>query len=96
LQSSRRQNVDVKNRLLELELREKLGELGSVKEFERIATATARRTMDKLRAWGARLAPELVGIVDPMDLQRKIEAEVEALCDELATYPKPNRNGSHE
>jgi hypothetical protein len=96
LQASRRVGVDVKNRLLELELREKLGELIDRKEWIRIATATSRRTMDKLRAWGARLGPELVGIVDPMEMQRKIDAEVEVLCEELAQYP-PSRNGDgHE
>jgi phage terminase Nu1 subunit (DNA packaging protein) len=73
--------------LLEIEIREKRGELVDADQVRRVQFNLARSTRNALLALPARLAPLLAPIGDASEVERHLEAEIRKICQQLASTP---------
>jgi phage terminase Nu1 subunit (DNA packaging protein) len=73
--------------LLEIEIREKRGELVEADQVRRVNFNLARTTRNALLALPARLAPLLAPIADASEIERLLEAEIRKVCVQLASTP---------
>lgn len=73
--------------LLEIEIREKRGELIVANDARRVQFNLARSTRNAILAVPARLAPLLAPIADAAEIERVLEAELRKICQQLATTP---------
>lgn len=73
--------------LLELDLREKRGELIVADDARRVQFNLARSTRNAILAVPARLAPLLAPIADAAEIERVLETELRKICQQLASTP---------
>ena len=77
-----RESIDVQVRRLELD--ERLGRVVSRDVYDRVNFDRIRRAQKALMAVANRIGPILAGISDPNECTRRVRAELEIVCQEMA------------
>ena len=75
--------------LAKLELDRKRGTLVRADEVRLGAFNMARKARDQLIALPERLASVLAAVVEPTEIQRILEEEIERICQEIADAERP-------
>lgn len=73
--------------LLEMEIREKRGELIDADQARRVQFNLGRSARNGFLAIPSRLAPLLAPITDAAQIERMLEAEIRQVCQQIATTP---------
>lgn len=88
LAAAKARHAENENRLVEIEIEQKLRTLLPRKEVEDEAFAQARRTRDALLSIPARLAPVVAGLNTTEECLKAIEGEIRSVIDGLSVKSK--------
>lgn len=87
-QKSKADTESLKARKLELDIAEREGRMLDAEEVRKTITRLVGETREKILGVASKIAPELVGIVDVIDIENKIIAELNVALENLSRLTK--------
>lgn len=87
-QKSKADTESLKARKLELDIAEREGRMLDAEEVRKTITRLVGETREKILGVASKIAPELVGIADVIDIENKIIAELNVALENLSRLTK--------